>query len=1662
MTRRTWLTALLASIVVIGGLLGVSLYYVNLPDHLSQHETIVLGQRRLIPGTQASLRVIVRDSRDGAPLPNATVSVLMQPQDNERSLPLFNGQTDANGDIQVTFTVPENAAPEQILIIETRSDLGADSLEHPVTVRRDYRIHLTTDKPLYQAREIIHIRALARSAFDHRPAAEQRLRITVADARGNIVYRRTRTTSQYGVAAADFQLADEVNNGPYRVTATLDETVAQKIVTVSEADTPTPARLSSFDITMTTERDFYRPGERIAGTLHADYPFGKPVANGNVTILGSAAPMVSEIPAAVQLQGQTDASGNFDFAFDLPAAEATTGLASNRGQFHIEAHVADTAHHTETQHLSLPIAEQALGIAAMPESGQFHPSVENILYVLTSRPDGTPVQANLTVRIAATDEMFTAKTGPYGLAEVRFTPPAPHLRLIIEAATPEGATARRTFDFTGTAAEESVLLRPDAPRYRVGDTMRLTILASEPTGVVYLDIAREGQTATPSQGSRAAPIVDGQAEMNIDLTSDLVGTLHLHAYKILRSGDTVHDTRRVVVEAGHDLTVALAAGAGAYRPGDTATLQVQVTDAEGAGLPAELGIAIIAETNFTLAEHNPELAKLTFLLEEDLLTPRYELDGLGLPDMIGAAPADAATLRAARAGVAMAALAAVAPDPAPFTLRVDSHAEALTRARMRQAESLARLTLTLHALLLLASMLGLALNGVATWRTAPAPWHFWRRAGLAVGTVMALLLLLSALPPASISDAGMFERLHAAFDLLAGQGGWLSLLTLVGMVGFVAALILAVREQDRALALTLGLILCCGFIIGDLLFVSSRISDRTTITWITLTALALLSTSLLVRAVDFIFARKLRPAAALIAVTLFLLIGAPALIHYSRAVWLRDDATATSAADVEASETLPSLGQSPAETASTTSNPPARINTLLWLPSAITNESGTLQVDFPVADSITTWRVSALASAQDGRLGSATSDLRVFQDFFTVVDLPAALTVGDQISVPVAIYNYLPEPQTLQLEVEQARWFELLGASGRKVEIAPNDVTIAYFPLRVLDFGRQPFQVTAWGSAVSNAVREEVRVAPNGDERRLTLAGQVTRTSALTTAALLSETLTLPDAAIPGTQALTFHLTPGVVSHLIAGWDALQRRPTGGLEPTASAAYPAVLLLNHLRETGQTAPELRAQAEAHVDRSYQQLTTFETLDEPGGFSRYGQAPADPVLTAYGLQVFSQMQRVRPVDPALGERMAAWLFEHQQADGSWANATGISEKERLPATAFVLWGLADAGYASDARAQQAAAFLRAAVTAGDDPLPGYTLALIGNALVAVDTADESQIAPATQGVLHRLADLAIREGDTAYWESGRATYLGSRGESADMETTALAALALLRAERHVDVANAAVRMLLQNKDSFGAWPTTSATVMALQALLTSAEADADGGEGTGSAIEAPVTISVTLNGGAAQAVTLTPEALDALHALTFEDALLGAENTVHIQMQGPGAAHLTYQIVGRYYLPWDEIAANVTTPAILLDVAYDRTELTVDETVAATATTLLNPALTPPDMASWSANTVIIELGVPPGFEVRREDLERIVSRFETAPDDPTATRIERFDLTEGRILLYVTNLTSRDPLSFTYRLRAKFPVVAQTPASHAYAPHNPDVMGKAPPQTLTVIPATNE
>jgi uncharacterized protein YfaS (alpha-2-macroglobulin family) len=287
-------------------------------------------------------------------------------------------------------------------------------------------------------------------------------------------------------------------------------------------------------------------------------------------------------------------------------------------------------------------------------------------------------------------------------------------------------------------------------------------------------------------------------------------------------------------------------------------------------------------------------------------------------------------------------------------------------------------------------------------------------------------------------------------------------------------------------------------------------------------------------------------------------------------------------------------------------------------------------------------------------------------------------------------------------------------------------------------------------------------------------------------------------------------------------------------------------------------------------------------------------------------------------------------------------------------------------------------------------------------------------------------------------------MGSEGRTGSIETTALAALAFLRSNEQPDLGNAALGFLVQQKDSFGTWHSTQATVLALKSLIQSVRAGAE---------NVDANISVSLNGGQTRTLQVTSENFDVVQLISFDDINPGRENTIIISAEGEG--NLMYQVTGGYYLPWDKLALYPdlvqAEEIVTIDLSYDRTELSVDDTVNVDVTVTLNKE-------GGRAESALIDLGLPPGFTVQTEDLAALVARFNDVPDDYTFPTIERFELTGRQILIYVSNLSYDNPLQFSYRLRAKFPLEAQTPASNAYDYYNPDVSGETQPQTLIVNP----
>ena len=244
------------------------------------------------------------------------------------------------------------------------------------------------------------------------------------------------------------------------------------------------------------------------------------------------------------------------------------------------------------------------------------------------------------------------------------------------------------------------------------------------------------------------------------------------------------------------------------------------------------------------------------------------------------------------------------------------------------------------------------------------------------------------------------------------------------------------------------------------------------------------------------------------------------------------------------------------------------------------------------------------------------------------------------------------------------------------------------------------------------------------------------------------------------------------------------------------------------------------------------------------------------------------------------------------------------------------------------------------------------------------------------------------------------------------------------------ARKALTYLAAKKDASGTWGTTQATIMALRALLLATEKGSADVRGT---------LEIVVNGKPAERLGLTPENNDLLHQFVFKGIDSKGPNTVEIRLEGKGG--LAYQVVGRYFLPWDEKPAN---EPLSIEVAYDRTHLAQDDIATATATIKNN--------LPQAANMVMVDLGIPPGFDLLSEDLQT----YQEKSAGRKSGRLEKFSLTATQAILYFNSFAPGETVALPFRLRAKYPIRARTFQSRVYEYYDPAVNSVARPVQLEV------
>ena len=699
---------------------------------------------------------------------------------------------------------------------------------------------------------------------------------------------------------------------------------------------------------------------------------------------------------------------------------------------------------------------------------------------------------------------------------------------------------------------------------------------------------------------------------------------------------------------------------------------------------------------------------------------------------------------------------------------------------------------------------------------------------------------------------------------------------------------------------------------------------------------------------------------------------------------------------------------------SNTGEEPTRVRqffpeTWVWQPLIATGDDGTAALDLEAPDSITTWKLHAVANNADG-IGITEDELTVFQPFFIEPDLPYAVIRGDEFPLLVQVFNYSETDREVEISLDLPEGIEILEeTSSLTVTVPSQSVRGVTFRIRPTQVGLLPFQVTGIAGSLSDAVRKPLRVEPEGARRDLVRNGVLTDGAQIevdlsleweTPVARPEEDLIIEPPVpviVPDSTKRRISITPSFAGSVMENLDDLVGMPYGCGEQNMIFLAPDVEVLRYIRATNQIMPELQAKAEMYVTVGYQRELTYRHDD--GSFSAFGESDDSGSLwlSAFVLSVFSAARDVYDIDDSVLSSCASWIVGHQQRDGGWEPVGTLIHQEmdggqdgKYTLSAYVALALATYGQADTAAMSRAEQYLvSSASDVNDSP---YGLALGATALDAMDSS-------AADGILDRLMELAIRDDDGLHWD-----------EQA-VETTAYASMALLG--RFRPEASDCLRWLVAQRGALGGYNSTQDTVVAFKALTMAAiqqtrDLDAE--------------IDILVGEELIHTFQVGADNFDILQTFELDEAI----DRVTLRQRGSGS--VTYQGHARY---------NVFVPEepsqegpMLLSVEYLADHVEVDDIVdVVCGINYVGPL--------EKTGMIIVDVSVPTGFEPVQDSLTALLVE--------NGGMVSRIEQPGRKMVFYLNELLNGTPVEFRFQVKALYPVRASVGTSSAYDYYDPAV-----------------
>ncbi|HEX6274223.1 MAG TPA: alpha-2-macroglobulin family protein, partial [Polyangiaceae bacterium] len=388
--------------------------------------------------------------------------------------------------------------------------------------------------------------------------------------------------------------------------------------------------------------------------------------------------------------------------------------------------------------------------------------------------------------------------------------------------------------------------------------------------------------------------------------------------------------------------------------------------------------------------------------------------------------------------------------------------------------------------------------------------------------------------------------------------------------------------------------------------------------------------------------------------------------------------------------------------------------TALFEPAVLTDDQGRASVSFRLPDSLTTYRVMAVAVTRDDRYGFGADSVVANKKLMARPALPRFLRAGDVIDAGVVVSKKGLGAGAVRVTAS-VEGLSVEGPSSKDVAVAADASVEVRFRLRASRAGQATLRFAVSAGGESDAVVVERRVQAPAASEAVALYGQTEGRSA--------EKLGALGGLDPNSGGLEVRLASTALVGLDTSMGELLDYPYGCTEQLSSRLVPLVPLRELAKDFGLPMPK---NTDAVVERTIAEILRRQQSD--GGFSLWPEQTKSQLwVSAYALWVLGESARHGAQVPKTAlERGRAYLRERLARDSEEDPASAS-----LALDVLAMLGALDQGYAKRLLEQ-------------GERLPLFAKGLVLHAL-AVGKAPPELREPLARDISNRLRI----SGDSAY-------------------------------------------------------------------------------------------------------------------------------------------------------------------------------------------------------------------------------------------------------------------------------------------------------------------------